>query len=265
MRELLARTYVQCGKNDFRLVEDHSGAGGSQRFKIVEYQTLSHLINVQEDTPENTKGVQYRAVLEPSCAQKRIYTLSRAGSEWRGQWSAWAPCGKLDPDNPFVLTAGKAGEATEIIKRAGVWSLTGPKYNTEPKPTTCEDVPSSGGDWNTWLRGFFSRRGVVQNRRFVNFAQYGQSFRMHRQRQIEREPGTESHSYDEMPSYFAKANRRSLAPHAAMAGRGSRRLEPVQRACRYFRSSQGAPGLALATHNRCAPGSGNRHLDRQCR
>lgn len=154
-RELIARTYVHCGTNDFRLVEE---------FKIVEYQALSHLLNVLETAPENKMGVQYRGVIEHSCGRKRIYTLSRAGSQWRGQWSEWAPCGKLDPDNPLVLVPNKAGEPTAIIKRAGAWSVTGAKHNTEPKPMTCEDVPPASGDWNTWIRGFLSRRGTAPAR-----------------------------------------------------------------------------------------------------
>jgi hypothetical protein len=160
---LLTQTYVKCGKNDFRLAEDRP-AGGAPQFKIVEYQSLSHLINVLESAPENATGVQYRSVLEHSCQQKRIYTLARAGSEWRGQWSAWTKCGKVDPENPFVLAPEKAGEPTGILKRAGIWSLTGPKFNTEPKPMTCEDVPPPAGDWNAWLRGFLGRRGVAPGR-----------------------------------------------------------------------------------------------------
>src|SRR6185503_18150369 len=127
VQELSARTYVKCGANDFRLVEDRSGPGGSQQFKIVEYQLLSHMNDIQESAPQNVKGVQYRSVLEHSCDKKRIYTLSRTGAGWRGQWSEWAPCGKIDPDNPFVPTATKAGEPTGLLKRDGVWSLTGAK------------------------------------------------------------------------------------------------------------------------------------------
>jgi hypothetical protein len=163
-RELLTRTYVRCGANDFRLVEDRSGPGNSQQFKIVEYRSLSHMNNIQESAPENTKAVQYRSVLEHSCEQKRIYTLSRSGTEWRGQWSEWAACGKLDPDNPFVSTTQRVGEPTGILKRAGVWSITGARYNTEPKPMSCEDVPPAGGEWNAWVRGFLSRRGVATSR-----------------------------------------------------------------------------------------------------
>jgi hypothetical protein len=159
-RELVVKTYVQCPKNDFRLVEDRSGPGGSQQFKIVEYQNLSRMLNVVETAPEKTSGVQYRAVIENSCAQKRIYALSRAGNEWKGQWSAWAPCGKTDPDSPFVLNATKAAQPTAVVKKDGMWSLTGESYNTQPKPMTCADVPPEGGDWNAWLRGFLSRRGI---------------------------------------------------------------------------------------------------------
>ena len=164
VQELNARTYVRCGTNDFRLVEDRSGPAGSQQFKVVEYQSLSHLNDIQVDAPEATKGVQYRSVIERSCAQKRIYTLSRVGSQWRGQWSDWVPCGKLDPDNPLVLVPSKPGEPTGLLKRAGAWSVTGAKYNTEPQPMTCQDVPPAGGDWNTWIRGFLSRRGAAPAR-----------------------------------------------------------------------------------------------------
>ena len=160
VQELNARTYVRCGTTDFRLVEDRSGPAGSQHFKIAEYQNLSHLNDIQVDAPEDTKGVQYRSVIERSCAQKRIYTLSLAGSQWRGQWSDWVPCGKLDPDNPLVLVPRKAGEPTGLLKQSGAWSVTGAKYNTEPKPMTCQDVPPAGGDWNAWSRGFLSRRVV---------------------------------------------------------------------------------------------------------
>jgi hypothetical protein len=113
----------------------------------------------------NKMGVQHRGVIEHSCVQKRIYTtLSRAGSQWRGQWSEWAPCGKLDPDNPLVLVPNKASEPIAIIKRAGAWSVTGAKYNIEPKPMRCEDVPPDSGDWNTWIRGFLSRRETAPAR-----------------------------------------------------------------------------------------------------
>ena len=160
--DLLARTYVECGKNKFRLVEDQSGPGGSQQFRIAEYQRLAPFVNIVDDEPGNKNGLQYRAVLETSCAQKRLYTLSRTGSEWRGQWSAWAPCGKVDPANPFVLNASKPEQATELIKRADVWSFIGPKYSTNPNPMTCEDIPPATGDWNSWLRGFLRRRGSAQ-------------------------------------------------------------------------------------------------------
>lgn len=155
MQELVAKTYVKCAANDYRLV-----AETPNQFKIAEYETLSHLLDIQESEPQNTKGVQYRAVAEHSCSRKRIYTLARVGTEWKGQWSAWTACGKTDPDNPLVLNPTKAGEPTTILKRAGAWSLTGAKYNTEPKPISCQDVPDSSADW---LRGFLSRH-VPQTR-----------------------------------------------------------------------------------------------------
>lgn len=158
--ELLKRTYAQCGKNKYRLAEDRSGPGGSQQFRIAEYEGLSHLLNVLESEPKDEGGIQYRAAVEHSCTRKRIYTLSRAGSEWRGQWSDWVPCGNLDPENPLVLKPGKRGAATEIVKRKGAWSLAGAPHNTDPKSMTCEDVPPAGGDLNAWMRGFLMRRGV---------------------------------------------------------------------------------------------------------
>jgi hypothetical protein len=130
----------------------------------VEYETLSHMLNVLESEPENAKGVQYRANVEHSCGRKRIYTLVRAGSEWRGSWSDWSPCGKADPDNPFELAARKEGEPTGLLKRSGAWSITGAKFNTEPKPITCEDVPPASGNISSWVSGFLKRRGAAPGR-----------------------------------------------------------------------------------------------------
>jgi hypothetical protein len=79
-QEWLARTFVKCGENEFRLVQDPLGPNGTQQFRIVEYRGLSRLLNIVDAEPENTNGLQYRAILEKSCAQKRIYTLFRTKS-----------------------------------------------------------------------------------------------------------------------------------------------------------------------------------------
>ena len=164
-QQLIARTYVKCGENEFRLVHDQLGPNGTQQFRIAEYRGHSRLLNIVDAAPENARGLQYRAILEKSCAQKRIYTLLQTKSVWSGKWSNWVPCGKVDPDNPFVLTAAKSGQPTEIIKRAGAWSLNGATYDTAPISMSCEDVPPNSGDWNSWLRDFLGRRAAkVQGR-----------------------------------------------------------------------------------------------------
>jgi hypothetical protein len=80
-------------------------------------------------------------------------------SKNRVRKSAFTPCSELNRD------AAKAGQATEIIKRASLWSLNGATYNTAPISMGCEVVPPNSGDWNSWLRGFLGRRAAkVQDR-----------------------------------------------------------------------------------------------------